>query len=139
MPAAGGDAFALGVGDWDQTYPRWSPDGTRIAFISNKSGNTEIDIERIPGGVAEKLATSERRYVSPMARLHLDMRDSKGNAASARATGGVIAPPAPKVGDSIHNIGDHTGTVGGVSVTISRSLADSGVDFIVACIPPRNW
>jgi TolB protein len=86
MPAAGGDAFPIGYGDWDQTYPRWSPDGTRIAFISNKSGNTEIDIERIPGGVAETLAIKERRYLSPMARLHLDIRDSQDRAASARVS-----------------------------------------------------
>jgi TolB protein len=86
MPAGGGDAFPVAYGDWDQTYPRWSPDGTRIAFISNKSGNTEIDVERIPGGVAEKVAIAERHYLSPMARLHLDIKDSKGNAASARVS-----------------------------------------------------
>src|ERR1700722_448321 len=86
MPAAGGDAFPIGYGDWDQTYPRWAPDGTRIAFISNKNGNTEIGIERVPGGVAETLAVSERRYLSPMARLHLDIRDSKGQPAFARVS-----------------------------------------------------
>jgi hypothetical protein len=97
MPAAGGDAFAVGFGDWDQTYPRWSPDGTRIAFISNKGGNTEIDVERIPGGVAETLAIAERHYLKPMARLHLAIKDAKGGAASARisvtdAAGRFYAP-----------------------------------------------
>jgi TolB protein len=86
MPAGGGDAFAIAYGDWDQTYPRWSPDGTRIAFISNQSGSTEIDIERVPGGIAQKLSVGERRYLSPMARLHLDIRDAKGGAASARVS-----------------------------------------------------
>jgi TolB protein len=86
MPATGGDAFPIGYGDWDQTNPRWSPDGTRIAFVSNKSGNTEIDIERIPGGAAEMLSVTERRYLSPMGRLHLDITDSKGNAAAARVS-----------------------------------------------------
>jgi Tol biopolymer transport system component len=86
MPAGGGDAFPIAYGDWDQTYPRWSPDGTRVAFISNKSGSTEIDIERIPGGVAQKLNVGERRYLSPMARLHLYIKDAKGNAASARVS-----------------------------------------------------
>src|SRR5207344_551199 len=86
MPAGGGDAFAIGYGDWDQTYPRWSPDGTRVAFISNQNGNTEIGILRIPGGVAETLASGERRYRGPMSRLHLNLKDSKGNAASARVS-----------------------------------------------------
>ncbi len=98
MPAAGGDAFPIAYGDWDQTYPRWSPDGTRVAFISNQSGDTEIAVERIPGGMAETLAVGERRYLVPMARLHIDVRDSKGAAASARISvtdaGGRFYAPA---------------------------------------------
>jgi TolB protein len=86
MPAAGGDAFPIAYGEWDQTYPRWSPDGTRVAFISNQNGNTEIAVERIPGGVAETLAIGERHYLAPMARLHVDIRDSMGAAASARVS-----------------------------------------------------
>jgi len=86
MPAGGGDAFPIAYGDWDQTYPRWSPDATRVAFISNKSGSTEIDIERVPGGVAQTLNVAERRYLTPMARLHLYVRDAKGNPASARVS-----------------------------------------------------
>ena len=86
MPAGGGDAFPITYGDWDETYPRWAPDGTRIAFISNQNGNTEIGIERIPGGVAETLAITERRYLPPMARLHLDIKDSRGRAGSARVS-----------------------------------------------------
>jgi len=86
MPAGGGDAFPIAYGDWDQTYPRWSPDGTRIAFISNQRGNTQIGIERIPGGIVETLAIGERRYLSPMARLHLYISDSQGRAAFARVS-----------------------------------------------------
>ncbi len=86
MPAGGGDAFPIAYGDWDQTYPRWSPDGTRIAFISNKSGNTEIATVRIPGGIARTLAINERHYLLPMSRLHLDIRDSAGKEASARVS-----------------------------------------------------
>ena len=86
MPSGGGDAFPLTYGDWDQTYPRWSPDGTRVAFIANRSGNTEIEIERVPGGIAEPLRIGERRYLSPMSRLHLDVRDSSGRAAAARVS-----------------------------------------------------
>jgi hypothetical protein len=86
MPAGGGDAFPISYGDWDETCPRWAPDGTRIAFISNKNGNTEIGVVRVPGGVAETLAIGERRYLPPMARLHLDIKDSRGGAGSARVS-----------------------------------------------------
>ncbi len=55
LPAGGGDAFPIAYGDWDMTYPRWSPDGRRIAFISNKSGGTEIDLIEVPGGLVQTL------------------------------------------------------------------------------------
>jgi Tol biopolymer transport system component len=86
MPAGGGDAFPVGYGDWDETNPRWSPDGTRVAFISNKSGNTEIGIVRLPGGVPKMLEVGERRYLAPMARLHLDIADSEGRPVAARVS-----------------------------------------------------
>jgi TolB protein len=86
LPARGGDAFPIAYGEWDQTNPRWSPDGTRVAFISNQHGNTEIGIEQIPGGTLQTLAIVERRYLQPMARVHLDLRDAQGHAASARVS-----------------------------------------------------
>ncbi len=99
MPAGGGDAFPIAYGDWDMTYPRWSPDGTRIAFVSNKGGNTELCIVRIPGGLIEALAAPTRRYIHPMARLHLELQDAQGHPASARisvtdAAGRFYAPAA---------------------------------------------
>lgn len=98
MPAGGGDAFPIAYGDWDMTYPRWSPDGTRVAFISNKSGNTELCIVKIPGGLIETLAAPTRRYMNPTARLHLELKDAQGHPASARisitdAAGRFYAPP----------------------------------------------
>jgi TolB protein len=86
MPVDGGDAFPVGYGDWDQTNPRWSPDGTRIAFISNQQGNTHIDIEHIPGGDIQTLKIGDRHYQSPMGRLHLGIKDRDGRAASARVS-----------------------------------------------------
>ena len=65
MPSTGGDAFPIAYGDWDQTYPRWSPDGTRIAFISNSNGGTEICIERIPGGVVQSLPSASAAILTP--------------------------------------------------------------------------
>ncbi|HUE12423.1 MAG TPA: CehA/McbA family metallohydrolase, partial [Steroidobacteraceae bacterium] len=97
MPAGGGDMIPVAFGDWDMTYPRWSPDGTRIAYVSNKSGNTEIDIIRVPGGLAEALPAPARRYLQPMAHLKVDLKDARGQAAAARlsitdAAGRFYAP-----------------------------------------------
>src|ERR1700722_3295161 len=84
MPARGGDAFPVGYGDWDQTNARWSPDGMRVAFISNQLGNTHIDIEHIPGGDIQAVEIGARHYRSSMGRLHLTVKDREGRAASAR-------------------------------------------------------
>jgi TolB protein len=97
LPAGGGDAFPLTYGDWDMTYPRWSPDGTRVAFISNKSGNTEIGVVKIPGGLVQPLAIPTRRYLNPVAHLHLELKDAQGHSGAARisitdAAGRFYAP-----------------------------------------------
>jgi TolB protein len=98
LPASGGDAFPIAYGDWDQTNPRWSPDGTCVAFISNRTGNTEISVVHVPGGDSQTLAIADRRYLKPMARLHLHINDAQGKPASARisivdAQGRFYAPP----------------------------------------------
>jgi TolB protein len=98
MPALGGDTFALTFGDWDQVNPRWSPDGTRIAFITNRTGNTEIAIVPVPGGDVQPLRILERHYLGPSGSLHIALRTRAGAAASARvsvtdAEGLSHAPP----------------------------------------------
>jgi hypothetical protein len=86
MPAAGGDAFPLTYGDWDMTYPRWSPDGTRVAFVSNRSGTTELAVVGVPGGLVQVLPVPTRRYLHPMAILKLEIRDQSGSPATARVS-----------------------------------------------------
>ena len=86
MPSAGGDAFPIAYGDWDMTYPRWSPDGRQVAFISNKGGGTEICLVEIPGGLVTPLAAAARHYLSPMGHLRLIIKDAAGNPAAARVS-----------------------------------------------------
>ncbi|MCP2521160.1 S9 family peptidase, partial [SCandidatus Aminicenantes bacterium Aminicenantia_JdfR_composite] len=40
-------------------YPRWSPDGSKIAFLSDRDGKTQIWIINPFGGEAEKLTNSK--------------------------------------------------------------------------------
>lgn len=42
-------------GKHSDRHPRWSPDGTRIAFLSDRSGKTEIWIIQVDGGEARPL------------------------------------------------------------------------------------
>lgn len=86
MPAGGGDAFPITYGDFDQVSPRWAPDGTRIAFISNRTGNTSIEIVTVPGGELHTLSTGERQYLQPQARLHVSLRDHSDRPAAGRVS-----------------------------------------------------
>jgi Tol biopolymer transport system component len=84
MPAPGGDAFPISYGAFDNVNPRWSPDGSKIAFISNRSGNTSLWVQTIPGGEQTEVVARERKYLKPMGRLTLVVVDSRGRPVAAR-------------------------------------------------------
>jgi TolB protein len=84
MPAAGGDSFPLSYGDFDNVDPRWSPDGMRIAFVSNRDGNTSLWTQEIPGGAQSQVIVRNRHYLRPVGRLSLRILDSSGQPTSAR-------------------------------------------------------
>ncbi len=97
MPAQGGDPFPLSYGDFDNVNPRWSPDGSKIAFISNRAGNTSLWLQDVPGGAQRQLEPSDRRYLQPMGRLKIIVTDQAGNRTAARvsvadANGRAYAP-----------------------------------------------
>ena len=84
IPAAGGDAFPISYGDYDNINPRWAPDGSKIAFISNRSGNTSLWIQTIPGGAQKQVVAPERKYLKPMGKLLLRVTDPSGKLVAAR-------------------------------------------------------
>jgi TolB protein len=84
MPAAGGDAFPISYGAFDNVNPRWSPDGSKIAFISNRSGNTSLWVQTIPGGEQTEIIARERKYRKPMGRISLRVVDALGKPIAAR-------------------------------------------------------
>ncbi len=75
MPPGGGDTFPLTYGDFDRTTPRWSPDGTRIAFISNETGDTSLWLFHWFGGKLERVKTDKLVYKRPMGKLTVRVLD----------------------------------------------------------------
>ncbi|MFQ5795298.1 MAG: TolB family protein [Candidatus Bipolaricaulia bacterium] len=47
------------------TDPAWSPDGTRVAFVSNRDGNLEIYIVDMQSGAVNRLTNNESNEIAP--------------------------------------------------------------------------
>jgi TolB protein len=84
MPEEGDDAFPISYGDYDNINPRWSPDGSKIAFISNHTGNTSLSIQTIPGGAQNEIVARERKNLTPMGKLLLRVTDRSWKPVAAR-------------------------------------------------------
>jgi TolB protein len=84
MPANGGDPFPLSYGDFDNTNPRWSPDGKRIALISNRTGDTSLWTLEVPGGAQRQVVAAHRRYLHAMGHLRITVLDPSGRITPAR-------------------------------------------------------
>ncbi len=76
VPADGGDALPLTYGEFDATAPRFSPDGTRIAYVSNEDGAPALWTIDLPGGARRRVEIRERRRLRPTGRLVLDVTEN---------------------------------------------------------------
>jgi Tol biopolymer transport system component len=85
MPANGGDAFPITYGGFDHTNVRWSPDGKRIAYISNSLGNTQLIVNTVPGGFSQTVS-GHARYVRPTGFVKVSIEDENGRPAHARVS-----------------------------------------------------
>lgn len=89
MPADSGDAFPISYGDWDQTNAKWSPDGKKVAYISNFTGSTAIEVQEIPGGRIQQITTFEGKnlkFLKPVGTLRVFVETAKGAPTSARVS-----------------------------------------------------
>ena len=86
MTSDGGDTFPLSYGEFDNTGARWSHDGSKIAFISNRDGNTSLWIQTAVGGGQTKVESTNRKYKRPMAQLNLTIADAQGKPVPARVS-----------------------------------------------------
>jgi dipeptidyl aminopeptidase/acylaminoacyl peptidase len=64
VPTDGGDAWQFTYGDHSDTQPKWSPDGKRIAFISNRRDEKQPQIHIIPfdGGEARQVTDMKGEF-----------------------------------------------------------------------------
>jgi len=58
VPTAGGTLVQLTQNPASDEHPRWSPDGTRLAFLSRRSGSTQIWILPVTGGEPRAVNTA---------------------------------------------------------------------------------
>ncbi len=82
--ADAGDPFELTYCECDHTRPRWSPDGRRIAFVSNEEGNVSLRVVTIPGGAVETIVPAKRRYLRPSGTMRITAVDPAGAALPVR-------------------------------------------------------
>ena len=55
MPLSGGEPHRITLSGDSNTRPRWSPDSQRVAFVSSRSGNSQIWIMNADGNAARQV------------------------------------------------------------------------------------
>jgi len=80
----GAAPLPLTFGEFDRSSARWSPDGKRIAYISNEGGNTSLAVRDFVGGATIPVIAKNRKFRSPKARLTVDIRDEQGRSVPSR-------------------------------------------------------
>jgi dipeptidyl aminopeptidase/acylaminoacyl peptidase len=55
VPVAGGEPKRLTTAPGADSHPRWSPDGTQIAFVSDRGGSSQVWLLPVAGGEAGQL------------------------------------------------------------------------------------
>jgi len=76
----------LTFGEFDVTQARWSPDGRRVAYISNESGNVALWIREFTGGMQRQIVAKTRHFARPMTRLTITLTDEAGKPVSGRVS-----------------------------------------------------
>ncbi len=66
QPVSGGEAVVRADGPGDETTPRWSPDGQRLIFVSNREGPFKIFIADRDGGNVRRLIDQPISLRSPL-------------------------------------------------------------------------
>ncbi len=81
---SGAPPLPLTFGEFDARGARWSPDGSRIAYISNERGNTDLVVLETVGGARRIVAATRRHYLVPRGTLEIDTVLANGVRTPAR-------------------------------------------------------
>jgi TolB protein len=83
-----GDAapLPLAYGEFDRKSARWSPDGARIAYVSNEGGNTTLWVQEVFGGARKPIVALERRPLRENATVSILVQDGAGRLIAARVS-----------------------------------------------------
>jgi TolB protein len=82
----GAAPLPLTFGDYDNRNARWSPDGSRVLYVSNEHGNTALVVQDLVGGERREIIAAQRQYILPRSKLSIDIVDSTGRRAAARVS-----------------------------------------------------
>lgn len=83
IPIDGGEPYKLTFGDYDEFHPRWSPDGERIAYISNEGGLPQLWVLQTYGGAKTEVHIQSRRWRRPMGTVRVRTVDEVSGASTA--------------------------------------------------------
>ena len=84
LPTQGGYPIPITYGEFDNTFPRWSPDGKRIAFISNRLGSTSLWLLNAYDGKQWQVVTKNHNCINPHLQVNLTVEDENGKRIPAR-------------------------------------------------------
>lgn len=84
IPVNGGYPVPLTYGEYDNTSPRWSPNGEHVAFISNRYGNTSLWIMNAYDGKEQEVKATELQFIRKHSKISISIRDEKGLLIPAR-------------------------------------------------------
>src|SRR4051812_36238714 len=58
-PLRGGQARCLVAGSFDESRPMFSPDGTKVAFVSTRTGGGDVYVQQLATGALSRITFTE--------------------------------------------------------------------------------
>ncbi len=83
QPPVGGEPYKLTFFQHDAFHPVWSPDGERIAYVSNEGGLPQLEVIETYGGRKRRILLREHEWKRPVGRIRVRV-EAEGALAPAR-------------------------------------------------------